>query len=411
MFFTSRILTSQRSFIRVSLRLINNSSPITKGKHGIDQIDYIKSAISNQSEIEWSTVRDNTLQMPGTVNEKNLDAVLLKLMVNTKKFDAALSYAEYCKKTYNQLTLGCTNGLLFLFYEMSKINKLTSEQKTFILESYNSLYEKYKILDTTTCERLLHALCAINEWKKALKVLEDINFSGKPSHSAYSTLISALFDNNKKGEAIKLINRSVSDNRALQTNAYVAWINYIQKKYKERKTKLKYLEDICLHIFNNSVTINEETAKSIQDVYTSLGWNANVAKIKKNDGECSCCLKKLDCLKITEDEFLNLQKNIKDKLIVGSDLFLKTSPQELDRFLKFVDDSAPYDIVLDALNIAYVARKNSLERVKVLSTVVNYFANRNKKILLLGRKHMLHWPKKLMSDILKKTSHFFTDDL
>ncbi|RVE46968.1 hypothetical protein evm_008352 [Chilo suppressalis] len=396
--------------VRVSIRLVNNFSPITKSKHAIEQMDYIKSAVSSD-EIDWPTVRSNTLQIPGSVNEKNLDAIFLKAMINAKQFDAALSYVEYLKRINTEFNLGCTNSILFLFYEIGKINELTTEQKSFILNSYESLYEKYKVLDSMTCDRLLHALCVIHEWKKALKVLDDLCLSSRPSHSSYSTLVATLFDNNKKGEALKLIERSICDSRPLQTIAYLAWINYILKKYKQNQTKLKYLEEIFWHIFDNSVIINEETAQNIQDVYTSLGWNANVTKIAKVDGQCSYCREKLDCLKIGEEEFLTLQKNIKDKLIVGSDLFLKTTPQELDKFLKFIHKMAPFDIVLDALNIAYVARKGAFERVNLLSTVVDYFTNRNKKILLLGRKHMLYWPKKVMSDIMSKTCYFFTDDL
>lgn len=124
-----------------------------------------------------------------------------------------------------------------------------------------------------------------------------------------------------------------------------------------------------------------------------------------------CCNEKLDCLKITEEEFISLQGNIKEKLIVGSDLFLKTSPEELDRFLQFVDETAPYDVVLDALNIAYVARNGNLDKVGILNMVVNYFESRNKKMLLLGRKHMLHWPRKQMQRIMGKTCSFFTEDL
>lgn len=124
-----------------------------------------------------------------------------------------------------------------------------------------------------------------------------------------------------------------------------------------------------------------------------------------------CCNQAMECLKLTDEEFLSLQKNIKEKVIVGSDLFLKTSPEELERFLKFVQQTSPYDIVLDALNIAFVGRKSYKDRVGVLNDVVTYFKNQNKKILLLGRKHMLHWPRKQMQQIMSKSSCFFTDDL
>lgn len=125
------------------------------------------------------------------------------------------------------------------------------------------------------------------------------------------------------------------------------------------------------------------------------------------------CRGKLDCLKPSDEEFLSLQNSVKEKLIVGSDLFLKTSPDEIERFLKFVRKTAPYDIVLDSLNIAYTGnnRNGSSDRLTVLNNVVNYFKSRNKKILLLGRKHMLNWPRKQMQEIMGKACCFFTDNL
>lgn len=129
-------------------------------------------------------------------------------------------------------------------------------------------------------------------------------------------------------------------------------------------------------------------------------------------GQCSCCKDTLDCLSLTDEEFTLLQQNVKEKLIVGSDLFLKTSPAELKRFSDFVEKTAPYDIVLDGLNIAYTAGVgNNMNKVKVLNNVVEHFVGQKKKILLLGRQHMMRWNKRIMQQIMNNTSFFFTDNL
>lgn len=126
--------------------------------------------------------------------------------------------------------------------------------------------------------------------------------------------------------------------------------------------------------------------------------------------QCKNCNLTLECLRLSADEFTTLQQNIKEKLIMGSDLFLKTSPEELKRFMDFVEQTKPYDIVLDALNIAYVAGKGDVnERIRILTFVVNHFVERKKKILLLGRKHMLKWRRLLQ--LMKKTESFFTEDM
>ncbi|KPI92626.1 Mitochondrial ribonuclease P protein 3 [Papilio xuthus] len=323
-----------------------------------------------------------------------------------------MSYSDYLKSSTTVLSLGVTNGILSLYYQKAKVNPLIESEKEFILRTYEDLYDKYKVLDYSTADSLLHALCAIGEWKKALKVLDDIKMSSTPSHSAYSTLIGTLFKCNKEKEAMNFIQRSLADLRPLQHYAYKQWIEYYERKYKTKGTILKHLDKICLHISANFTLITKETADEIRNKYVSSGWKADYTKITQDSGQCVSCNSSLDCLKISNEEFKLLQNDIKNKLIVGSDLFLKTSPKELSAFIKFVDATAPYDVVLDALNIAYAVRNGShIQKMALLRKVVDYFDRKNKKMLLLGRKHMLKWHRKTMEYLMGKTSSFFTEDI
>lgn len=43
-----------------------------------------------------------------------------------------------------------------------------------------------------------------------------------------------------------------------------------------------------------------------------------------------------------------------NRVIIGSDIYRKTNPRELQRFKKFIEDTKPYDIVIDGLNISYI---------------------------------------------------------
>ncbi|XP_059062618.1 mitochondrial ribonuclease P catalytic subunit [Achroia grisella] len=406
----SRILSSQSLPFRFSSRNIVKVATVAGKKYAGDQLEYIKSA-AEEDIVNWSDVKKKALAIQGSLNPMNIDAVLLKYMVNMRNIDAALSFAGYLRNSDKELSLGSINSLLLLYYHIGKTEKLSDDQKNFILDTYKKLYDKYKVLDFTTCERLLHALCVIDEWKKAFKVLDNILLSCKPSHSAYSTLIQTLFINNKKNEAMKLIEQSVSNNRPLSDYAYEAWIKYILSKYKDKKTILKHMENILTFVADNITTINLETANKIQELYSSQSWDVQFTKIGKMDGKCSHCSEKLEPLQLTAEEFKVLQENVKEKLIVGSNLFLKTSPDELNRFLNFLDKTAPYDVVLDALNIAYAGKKGPLDRFKILHHVVDHYTKSNKRILLLGRKHMLKWKNHQLQGLISKTCSFFTDDL
>ncbi|KAJ0176192.1 hypothetical protein K1T71_008366 [Dendrolimus kikuchii] len=398
-------------YLRPSLRLIKQVSLATASRNALDQVSYIKSVIG-KNEYNWLNIKNNVLSMQGTINEKNFEGVLLRIITSSKKFDVGLAFASHLLNSNEELSLGSINGLLGLYYSFGKETKLKEEEKKFILDSYEKLYDKYKSLDFSTCEKLLHALCVINEWEKALKVLDDILLSSEPTHSAYNILIATIFNNNKKDKALQLIQRCISNKRSLRFEAYEAWISYILRNYKNRKVIIKHLNEICLIISSNCFVIDLNTAIKFKDVYTTLGWNANLTRIKKHDGQCMSCKNTLDLLSLSKDEFNSLKEVIQDKLIVGSDLFLKTSPTELRTFLKFIEHNAPFDVVLDGLNIAYAANNvPGIEKVTVLNNVVDYFRSRNKKVLLLSRKHMRQWRGKGIEKLLHNTCNFFTDNV
>ncbi|XP_021195270.3 mitochondrial ribonuclease P catalytic subunit [Helicoverpa armigera] len=407
----TRLIYPRTSIIRVSARVFSQNASFHREKFVDQQIEYIKTSLANKAQ-DWTIVKNDVLSKEGNATQKNIDAIMLKFMVSLKQYVAALSFADHLRSTNEELSLGTMKGLLNLYYEIGKTEKLSKEQAKFILDAHKSLLEKYKVLDYSSSETLLHALCVINEWEKALKLLADIHLTTTPTHSAYSTLIATLFGLNKKKKALELVEESLKHKRPLLDIAYEAWMDYILRKYKDKKVIAKHLEELFSHVATNCTVIPMNTANKLKELYSSMQWNAKFTKIRKLDGQCQCCKDTLDCLPLSEEEFNLLQKNVKEKLIVGSDLFLKTSPEELKRFLDFVDKTAPYDIVLDGLNIAYaVGAGTQTDKAKFLIDVVDHFVRQKKKILLLGRQHMLRWNKRVMQDIKHKTSFFLTDNI
>lgn len=232
---------------------------------------------------DWLSVKNNILSMRGNLNKKNVDAVLLKVLVASKNLASASSFAQYLKSTQEELSLGCTNSILYMYSTIGKQRELTKEERKFILHTYNSLYEKYKVLDSSTSEQLLPVLCVINEWEKALKVLEEIHLSAVPSHFAYSTMIATLFRLNKMKKALDLIDQSVKHKRPLQHIAYEEWMKFIIRKYKDKKIIAKHLDDIPKHIETYWALIPENTAKQLRDLYISLDWESQFTSIRKSE--------------------------------------------------------------------------------------------------------------------------------
>lgn len=264
-----------------TIRCLNEATLKNAIFNKTEQMDFLKEQVENP-KIVWNDFRNSILHIPGTLNEKNIDAVILKILVATKKFDSALSFTTYLKSCNQEFSLGVINGLLNFYYEYAKENTLSDEQKDFILASYENLYDRYKILDFSTNEKLLHALCSINEWKKCMKLIDDIYLSGVPTHSTFSTLIATLFRNNRKSEAMKMIDKSIQSRRPLQDYAYEEWIKYIFRKYKDKKTQCKYLNEICCHISDNCAVVSSVTAQMLKESFEKLDWTTNFTEVNRN---------------------------------------------------------------------------------------------------------------------------------
>ncbi|GFS24787.1 mitochondrial ribonuclease P protein 3 [Elysia marginata] len=118
---------------------------------------------------------------------------------------------------------------------------------------------------------------------------------------------------------------------------------------------------------------------------------------------------------ITQDEFEAIQKAFLDQVIVASNIFYKSTPDEVENFVKFVERTGPYDVVIDGLNV--LNKQKRPRQADVLDRTVKHFHDQGKKVLLLGSKILVRYisnikrlnPKPViyMTDTTKADDSFF----
>lgn len=69
---------------------------------------------------------------------------------------------------------------------------------------------------------------------------------------------------------------------------------------------------------------------------------------------CNTCKKKLELLKVSPEEFENLKKEFFKSVVIGKNVFSKSTPAEVKRFEEFIEKMDKFDVVVDGLNVAYL---------------------------------------------------------
>lgn len=85
-------------------------------------------------------------------------------------------------------------------------------------------------------------------------------------------------------------------------------------------------------------------------------------------GKCKNCNQILRPVEVSDSEFKNLQECFLSNVMIGKNIFNNSSPQEFNDFKDYIEMTAPYDVVVDGLNLAYAYRQkianNSLVSTK-----------------------------------------------
>lgn len=81
-----------------------------------------------------------------------------------------------------------------------------------------------------------------------------------------------------------------------------------------------------------------------------------------NSGVCSVCNSTLNAVKISKNDFVLVKNAFINKVVKGADIYRKTTPEEWQQFERVIHDNGPFDIIMDGLNVAYLAYKNNFHR-------------------------------------------------
>lgn len=144
----------------------------------------------------------------------------------------------------------------------------------------NNLLTKYEILDSTTLENIVHALCHTSQWKKSLKCLDDIKVSAIPTASAYSVIIDCALRDKDQKLANKLLSEMVENGKNPKCHVFITWISQCQK-LNDSSTALVEIEEMLNFISENEINISKNVADKLREFFADLEIRIESAKVNR----------------------------------------------------------------------------------------------------------------------------------
>lgn len=370
-----------------------------------DALNLIFETKTTLSENEWTDVIDQLAQDRKFSIAKSFDGIIMKLCLRHSNYQLADSYLQYLQ------TQSLEPNLLALGFYLQLCGRKVEEcGEDKILDVYQLLTSKVKTFDVTLSEHAILALTKTSKWKQAFKHLPVIKKLCSINAKVYNAIITAAFKNGDYDTGWQLLDTMFKEEKEPFNDIFLEWIKQCELAEDKEAMVNILVQKLGLYEMYPSVPVIKEMRKFYED---NMGWSGAYVKIF-NRGKCPGCNRQLETTDVDEEAFAKLQEEFVSRVLLGSDIFKTTSPEEWSKFCTFVKEEGPFTTVVDGLNVAYtVGRKPPEVRMRRLREAVMKIkvSNRKNRIMVIGRKHMEMWSPRDLEAIKRRAKVFTLDNI
>lgn len=357
-------------------------------------MDHVYGRIKDEKQISWHEFQEKDFpniiaQLNSRNPEKNVQndkfiqrrfpTVVIKTLAQYGQTDRLVDFVH----EYGIENLSISQIALFICH--CQCTETVSKAWKHLAAKKNTLFNSDATLN------LVEGLCRTEHWRDAIQLVTNLSEVSKPLPSTFSPLIAKLFAEGFDDEAFKWLDLFYSEQKfsvGLEAEVALSSLNNAKRLFQ-------LAADHCIG-FQRDVLTSPALESLFRVTFTRIGTSSR----------CPICKTILPAAKhLTSEELQMLQTAIHDRIIKrDKNIFLTTTPNEYDSFKKFIQKKGPFDVVIDGLNIGYRLNKNAVaEEAKRLAK------EENKRVLILGRRHMLRWPG--MNDLPRQVALYTTADL
>lgn len=297
----------------------------------------------------WTDIRNRILKSGRFYSKVNVDATILGLCSRHGSLDVGRSYIQYLDHNRVPLTAAIAGKYLTLFQLPPGQISLDSETAQEILKICSGIRDKYPVLDGSTAEHLIHAICLTDHWKDSMGLLSQVKEFGQPSHAAFNDIAQAAFRHRQPELAVSILEDGISAGRVPSAASLVTWIT--SGVHDDIETFLQFLQRHGLQVPELVATTLKRYLEEVATI------KVDMSSVSRNKS-CGSCRTHLDEITLEADEFRQLQEVFHEKVLIKDNIFIKSTPKEFNDFQQFLERTGPYDIIIDGLNVAYSVGAN-----------------------------------------------------
>lgn len=304
--------------------------------------EILKTVFENADpDIEWDKVRHELITSERYITPSNVDSIFIGLCSKERRLDIAKSYVDYMKSQSLPINNVIVSKLLRLYYMR---RPLSTDDEAVVIKWCKELMDKNQPLEATLAENMIHGLSQTEEWMKCLELFHHIQAATSINTSTYSCIIWKALDEGNLDIAWNLLNQMSSELTLPKSTVFLKYLDKYGKDDVATERLLKYIGE-------NNLLLPDCLVEEFRDV-VSKSRNCEIVEITRK-GRCKSCSNKLPNAKLNEAEFDKLSNTFLKEVMIRKDIFIKTNPEEVEKFKRFIDRVMPFDVIIDGLNVAY----------------------------------------------------------
>lgn len=326
----------------------------------IDIQNYVETAqdLSNIHQFRQSIIQQyNSILL----TEKTFDAIFMRMCVACRNYNLGKAFLNEITERNKEVNTATLSRFLTLCYFSGRDVADTNEVKNLC----NTLLSRSQFLDSNTKESIILGLSITDKWREGLNLLAN----DETTHHglAMNAIVDCLVQHDEIDTAISWMDRMLAKERPISDFVYEQLI----RKCKVDQNTWSLLSEFLVR---NGIFLKQpiiQLLKEMLENHSTECFTGKFTNVDKISGNCRSCRNYLQKASITDEEFAALRKSLMEKVLFGENVFLGSKPEEMKKFQKFIQETAPYDMVIDGLNVAYhvsaQARSQPSKKVEAVS--------------------------------------------